>query len=121
LSISEQTEAQRLAIEAIEGVQQDIADIENPGNANAIIELIPKDIGKAQTNALKSMLLKKCTELRFVFNRETGQFEVPKDLSHSKASKGPEPQPASEPQPGIEDLDDPNGYPRTSANESALL
>ncbi|MDR1341587.1 MAG: ATP-binding protein [Prevotellaceae bacterium] len=79
-SISEQTEAQRLAIEAVEGIQQDIANLETPGNANAIIELIPKDIGKAHTNVIKSMLLKKCKELGFVFNRETAQFEVPEVL-----------------------------------------
>jgi hypothetical protein len=72
-AISAQTESQRRAIEVIEGIQEDIRNLETPANANAIVALIrDNDLGKAATDALKRLLMAKCRELGIEFSKEQG-------------------------------------------------
>jgi Ni2+-binding GTPase involved in maturation of urease and hydrogenase len=77
-AISTQTEAQRLTIETISSIQEDIAAMGTPSNADAIIELIAgANLGMAQTKALKQALLKKCTELGITYDKNERRFVLP--------------------------------------------
>jgi hypothetical protein len=74
-AISTQTESQRIAVEAIQGIQDDIKNLETPANANAIGELIAEnDFGRATTEGLKRQLIIKCKECGIEYSKEQRAF-----------------------------------------------
>jgi hypothetical protein len=95
-AISAQTEAQRIAIEAIEGIQKDIAALEMPENATAIASLInDNNLGKAQTEALKRTLILKCKDKGIIFDKEKRAFVWNRPAAESENRPAPD-VPASE-------------------------